>query len=259
MSGDSGRIKVSVDGPVAVVVVDRPHKLNAIDPSMLATLESMFADLDRRSDVRVVILTGSGGRAFSVGADIDAWADLEPMEMWRRWVRDGNQIVDRIASVRQPVIAAVNGFALGGGLELALAADIRVCCSSATFGSPEVRVGTVPGWGGSVRLPEIVGKARATHLVLTGSSIDAVRAEQWGLVTEVVPDAELMERAGDLARKIADNSPVAVELAKQMMLTGSGRSLHLEALAGGLAKSSRDAAEGIRSFREKRSAEFEGT
>jgi enoyl-CoA hydratase len=251
------RVTLARGGHVAAVTIDRPEKLNAIDPAMLEALRQTFLALDSDDEVRAVILTGGGERAFSVGADIEAWAALQPLDMWRRWVRDGHRAIDTIASARQPVIAAIGGLALGGGLELALACDIRIAADSARLGSPEVRIGTVPGWGGTRRLVEAVGQSRARHLILTGNQIEAATAERWGLVSEVVPREKVVGRAREIAETIAANAPVAVQLAKAV-LAGGGDHATMEAIAGALAATSEDAAEGLAAFRQKRPGRFRG-
>ncbi len=249
------RIRLSVDGHIATVAIDRPEKLNAVAPEMLEALRLTFDHLDRSSDVRVILLEASGPRAFSVGADITAWAALEAIDMWRRWVRDGNAAIDSIARVRQPTIAVIQGLALGGGLELALACDLRIASDSARFGSPEVRIATLPGWGGTARLIETIGMPRTRQLVFTGEQIDASTALAWGLVNEVVAVDAVKERAQQLAASIAANAPIAVQLAKAVLNSDGGPVL--EAIAGALSASTEDGREGIASFKEKRSATFE--
>lgn len=251
------RIGLALDGHIATVTIVRPEKLNAIAPEMLEALRQTFGYLDRTSDVRVIILDAAGPRAFSVGADITAWAALEPIDMWRRWVRDGNAAIDAIASVRQPTIAAIDGLALGGGLELALACDLRIASEGSRFGSPEVRIATLPGWGGTARLVQTIGLARAKQLIFTGDQIDASTALSWGLVNEVVTAGELGDRATALARSIADNAPIAVQLAKAVLNSDNGPGPVLEAIAGALSATTDDGREGIASFREKRPATFE--
>jgi enoyl-CoA hydratase len=254
------RVLVEIEGAVATITLNRPDKLNALDPDMLARLEQIAIDLDRNTDVRVVILTGTGDRAFCVGADVNAWAALEPIDMWRRWVRDGHRAFDLIARLRQPVIAAVNGFALGGGLELALASDIRIASTEAQFGAPEVKIGTLPGWAGTQRLPALIGVARAKQLILSGARIGSETAERWGLVNEVTSRDLLMARARELADEIAVNSPHAVQIAKQIIDAAQGANIAaaLESLAGGLAAATDDGKEGVASFREKRQPRFTG-
>ena len=249
------RVLVALEGTIATVTLNRPEKLNAIDPAMLARLDAILTELDRDPIVRVVLLTGAGDRAFCVGADVNAWAELESLDMWRTWVREGHRVFDRLAALRQPTIAAVNGYAFGGGLELGLAADLRVATAEAEFAMPEVKIGTVPGWAGTRRLPALVGAARAKQLIFTGARLDAGTAERWGLVNEVVPREGLMARAHELAEAIAANAPVAVQLAKAAI---DGREPALEAMAGALAATSEDGREGVAAFREKRAPRFEG-
>jgi enoyl-CoA hydratase/carnithine racemase len=258
MSDD--RVRLARDGAIATVTLNRPEKLNALDPGMLGVLEEIVRELDRDTEIRVVLLTAAGERAFCVGADIDAWSALEPLDMWRRWVRDGHRVFDAVAHLRQPTIAVLNGYAFGGGLELALAADIRTAAAEAELAFPEVKIGTLPGWGGTRRLSQLIGVARAKYLVLTGSRIDAATAERWGLVNEAVPRDGLTARAHAIAAEIAANAPVAVQLAKQSIdgAIGENAAMSLEAMAGALAATTDDAREGIASFRERRPARFGG-
>jgi enoyl-CoA hydratase len=250
-----GRVALAVGDAVAILTLDRAAKLNALGPEMLAELERHIATIDRDNDVRVVILTGAGERAFCVGADVNAWSALEPLDMWRRWIREGHRVLQRLAHLRQPSIAAINGFAFGGGLELALAADIRIAAETASFAMPETKIGTLPGWAGTSRLPEAIGVARAKQMIFSGARIDAFTAERWGLVNEAVPGDGLMSRARELALEIAANAPVSVQLAKAAI---DGDAAALEALAGALAASTEDGREGIASFREKRAPRFHG-
>ena len=253
------KIHLALDGPVATVTLNRPDKLNALDPEMLSGLETMAAQLEEDETTRVVLLTGAGERAFCVGADINAWAALEPLDMWRRWIRDGHRVFDRLARLRQPIIAVLNGYAFGGGLELALAADVRLAADEIELAMPEVKIGTIPGWGGTQRLPALIGPARAKQMILTGARIDARKAERWGLVNEVFPREALMDEARALAEAMAENAPLSVQMAKQLIDGGGAvASLPLEALAGALTASADDGQEGIASFRERRPARFEG-
>src|SRR5215217_5360758 len=253
-------VQITIDGQIATVTLNRPEKLNSITPEMLTALEAIARELDRDTDVRVVIVTGAGDRAFSVGADINAWAELQPIEMWRRWVRDGHRVFDAMLRLRQPTIAALNGYTFGGGLELALACDIRIAAEGIELSSPEVKIGTVPGWGGTQRLARLIGVARAKQVIFTGGRIEAARAEEWGLVNEVVPCDRLAARARELAEEIAANAPITVQIAKQIIDggLGEGTGAAFEALAGALAATTADGAEGVASFREKRSPQFEG-
>jgi enoyl-CoA hydratase/carnithine racemase len=256
---DNNKVILSTDGHIATITLNRPEKLNALDPAMVAQLEAIAGELESRDDVRAVLLTGAGERAFSVGADINAWSALAPLDMWRRWNREGHRVFDRLARLRQPLIAALNGYAFGGGLELALAADIRLAAAEAEFAMPEVKLGTVPGWGGTQRLGHAIGAARAKQLIFSGGRIDAARAERWGLVNEIVPRAELLSRARELAESIAGNAPVAVQIAKQLIDAGGADGATLEALAGALAATTADGGEGVAAFRERRSPEFGGS
>ncbi|HJZ47803.1 MAG TPA: enoyl-CoA hydratase/isomerase family protein, partial [Roseiflexaceae bacterium] len=210
-------IVLTLDGQIATITLNRPDKLNAIEPAMLARLDAIVSEVERLDDVRVVLLTGAGERAFSVGADINAWSALQPLDMWRRWVREGHRVFARLAQMRQPLIAALNGYAFGGGLELALAADIRLAAAEAEFAMPEVTIATVPGWAGTLRLPALIGPARAKQLIFSGARIDSATAERWGLINEVVPRAELLTRARSLAEAIAANAPISVQIAKQLI------------------------------------------
>ncbi len=249
------KVRVTIEDPVATITLARPEKLNAIDPDMLCGLEESVTLIEDRTTVRVAILTGRGNRAFSVGADIHAWSALQPLDMWRKWIREGQRVLDRIARLRVPLIAAVNGFAFGGGLELALAADIRLASTEASFAMPEVTIGTVPGWGGTVRLPALIGPARAKEMILGGGRVDATTAERWGLVNHVYPLTGLLAEAHSLANRIAENAPVAVQLAKELI---AGGETSAEALAGALAATTRDAQHGAASFREKRPPAYKG-
>lgn len=247
-----------VNGPIATITLNRPDKLNAINPEMLARLEAIVGELEAAQDVRVVLMTGAGNRAFSVGADINAWSGLDPLGMWRRWIRDGHRVFDRIARLGQPVIAVLHGYTFGGGLELALAADIRLAAVDGELAMPEVKIGTVPGWAGTQRLPMLIGPARTKQLVFTGGRISATLSERWGLVNEVVPPDALMERATHLATEIAANAPVAVQLAKQL-IAGEPAGPALEAMAGALAATTADGREGVAAFRERRPPQFDGS
>jgi enoyl-CoA hydratase len=255
MSQDTGTVELRVEDHVAWITLCRPAKLNALSVEMLSALEAHVADVDHRQDVRVVVLAAEGEQAFSVGADVNAWSALEPLDMWRWWVRDGHRVMQRLASLRQPVIAAIQGLAFGGGLELAMAADMRIASNNAAFAMPEVTIGTLPGWGGTQRLPDLVGTARAKQMIFSGQRIDAATAERWGLVNEVLAPEDLVGRVIELAQQIAANAPIAVQLAKSAIdhdITAP------EAFAGALAASAEDGKEGMAAFREKRPPQFRG-
>ncbi len=253
-------VRLARDGEVATVTLDRPSKLNALTPSMLDELERCARELDADAAVRIVVLTGAGEKAFCVGADINEWAQLQPLDMWRRWVRRGHQVFDQWARLRQPVIVAINGHAFGGGLELAIAGDIRLAAEHARFALPEASIGTCPGWSGSQRLVQLVGASRAKYFALSGTQVRAAEALVSGLVHEVVPAGELGPRAMGLAREMAAKAPVSLQLTKQLVNAAAGEdaAATLEAMAGALAATTEDGAEGIRSFREKRAPRYQG-
>jgi enoyl-CoA hydratase/carnithine racemase len=256
----SEHLLLAIDGPVATITLNRPDKLNAFTIAMLEALEGACARMERDDSIRAVIVASASAKAFCAGADIVDWGALGPHGMWAQWIRDGQRVFDRLARLRQPSIAAIGGLAYGGGLELALACDIRIAGEGARFGLPEVTIGAVPGWAGTQRLPRLIGPGRAKHLILTGQPIDAAKAEAWGLVTEVVAPDRLAPRALELARRIAENAPTAVQAAKQLAdaAAGEGRTTTLESLAAGFAAGTDDAREGVAAFRAKRKPKFTG-
>jgi enoyl-CoA hydratase/carnithine racemase len=253
------RILVQRDGSILTLTLNRPDKLNAIDGAMLDTLGEALGEIERDPEIRAVILTGSG-RAFCAGADIKEWTALTPLEFARTWGLRGHALFDRLAAAAPPVIAAINGIAFGGGLELALCADIRIASEPARLGLPEVTIAALPGWGGTQRLPRLIGPGRAKHMILTGQPIDAARAEAWGLVSEVVAADALLARAKELATQIAANAPLAVQVSKRLIdaalpLTPGAT---LESQAGALCGGAEDAKEGRASFLERRPPRYQG-
>lgn len=253
-------VRLAVDGPIATITIDRPEKLNALTPAMLEALEATLGTIEADEAIRVVVLTGAGDRAFCAGADVDAWSALAPIDMWRTWVRLGHRVMDRLEGLRQPTIAALNGVAYGGGLELALACDLRIAADTIKVAAPEVGIATIPAWGMTTRLALVAGPARAKQLILTGEPIDAHRAEAWGILSDVVPAGELQDAVRRTAERIAAKAPVAVQVAKQLIDGLRPRaSGSLEALGSGLAAFTDDAAEGRASFRERRQAKFKGS
>jgi enoyl-CoA hydratase len=252
----SDKVKFQINGPIARITLDRPEKLHALDPEMLTALEDAIGRAEQSREVRVIVLESSGDKAFCVGADILAWTALSPLEMWAEWVRRGQRIFERLEHARQPVICAIQGFAFGGGLELALGCDLRIAADSARFAMPEVKLGTIPGWGGTGRLPQLIGAARAKQMIFTGEQIGADAAERWGLVNEVVPAAMLRNSVATLAEKVCANAPVAVQTAKQLIANPSAAAL--ESLASAANAFTDDAKEGLAAFREKRSPQFKG-
>jgi enoyl-CoA hydratase/carnithine racemase len=246
-------------GAVAEVILARPEKLNALTPAMLVELEAVADRLDASRDIRAVVLTGQG-KAFCVGADINAWSALEPLDMWRDWVRNGHRIFDRLARLRQPVIAALNGHALGGGLELAAAADLRIAEPSVTFGLPEATIATCPGWSGSQRLVKLIGPSAVKFMALCAQRLDAQNALRIGLIQQIAAPGSVVEEALALAARSAELAPISVQLTKQLIdaAGGDGFAASMEGMAGALAASTQDAAEGLASFRERRKAEYHG-
>jgi enoyl-CoA hydratase len=256
MSDD--QVLLTTEGPVATITLNRPAKLNALTPAMLARLEAICDELEADREARVVLVRGAGERAFCVGADVTLWGALAPIEMWRSWIRSGHRVFERLARLRQPTIAVLHGYAFGGGLELALACDMRLAAEGAALALPEVKLATLPGWGGTQRLPQLIGPARTKQLIFSGARLDAAHAERWGLVNEVVAADALLERASALAAEIAANAPLSVQMAKQLIDGAGSASATLEALAGALAASSEDGREGQAAFRQKRPPQFSG-
>jgi enoyl-CoA hydratase len=254
----SERVLFAVEHQIASITLNRPAKLNALDPEMLGALSGHLRALDTSTDARVLIVTGAGDRSFCVGADIGVWSGLEPLAMWRDWVRTGSAVFDQLALLRIPTIAALNGFTFGGGLELALACDLRIAADRAELSAPETKIATVPGWGGTYRLADVIGAPRAKQMIFTGQRITARTAAEWGLVNEVVPDDRFMARAREVAMEIAANAPISVQLAKAAIngAQGRGTGVTLEAMAGVLAAMTEDGREGVAAYREKRRPEF---
>lgn len=254
----SDRISFAIEQQVATITINRPEKLNALDPEMLQSMAGHLRALEASTDARVLMVAAAGDRAFCVGADIGVWSGLAPIDMWRNWVRTGSAVFDQLARLRIPTIAVLNGYAFGGGLELALACDLRIAAGTIQLAAPETKIATVPGWGGTYRLAELIGPARAKQMVFTGGRIPADTALNWGLVNEVVPVGQLQARAREIAVEIAANAPISVQLAKAAIdaTRGIGGGVQFEAMAGALAAMTEDGQEGVRAFREKRAPEF---
>jgi enoyl-CoA hydratase len=257
-------LAVEHDGPLTVATLNRPDKLNALDHTLLAEVKRLVAELAARPAAtrpRALILTGAGDKAFAAGADIAAMSSLAPEEA-RAFSEHGQRAGRALEEAPFPSIAAVNGFALGGGAELALACDFIVASERARFGQPEVGLGLLPGFGGTQRLARRVGIGHARELVYTGAVIDAARAKEIGLANHVVPHAEVLAKAKELGHAIGAKAPLAVAAAKRLMLRGNEVSLEaaleLETLAFGAAFATKDAREGIAAFLEKRPPKFEG-
>ena len=248
-------------GAFAYVTVNRPKVLNALNKATWADLRTAFEDARDDATVRGVILTGAGDKAFIAGADISELARVTAFEA-EQSSRFGQEVLDLIEDLGKPVIAAVNGFALGGGCETAMACTIRIAVESAKFGQPEVKLGLVPGGGGTQRLPRLVGKGRAMQLILSGETIGAAEAYRIGLVNEIVPAAGLITRAEAILRKIAANAPIAVRFALEVtnkgLETSQSEGLLLEASYFGLCAATDDKKEGTSAFLEKRAPQFRG-
>jgi enoyl-CoA hydratase len=254
-------VKLEVQDRIATLSVNRPDKLNALNEQTIRELGQAVEEIAGRGDVGGVILTGVGEKAFVAGADIAELAKMGPVD-GIEVSRLGQRVFRSIELSRKPVIAAVNGFALGGGCELALACHLRIASENAKFGLPEVKLGIIPGYGGTLRLPRIVGKGRALELMLTAEMVDAQEAYRIGLANKVVPLAELMDAARAMMKGILKNGPVALGLAIECATRGMEMSvddgLALESNLFGLLASTTDMREGMTAFLEKRRAEFTG-
>ncbi|MBS0337877.1 MAG: enoyl-CoA hydratase/isomerase family protein [Proteobacteria bacterium] len=234
--------------------------MNAFTAEMLDLLEAACDELESNPAVRVVIVSSATDKAFSAGADISVGGKLGPLGKWSLWARAGHRGMDRVAGMRVPTIAAIRGVAYGGGLELALACDLRIASELARLALPEVTIGTTPAWDGTARLPALIGAARAKQMIYSGQPVDAQKALAWGLVNEVVPGGELAARALELATQIAGNAPIAVQAAKQLIDAGLGHrtAASIESLASGFAAGTEDMKEGAAAFGEKRRPRYTG-
>jgi enoyl-CoA hydratase len=255
---DAGQVTVEVAGDVATICLDRPVMHNALTPEMLSQLEQILIRLDSQRSVRVVLVTGAGTRSFCAGADIHRFKALHPLDMWAQWTRQGHRVFDCLAGLRQPAIAAVSGNAYGGGLEIALACDLRVVADDAALGLTEVGIGTLPGWGGTGRLRALIGAGRAKEMIFTGEPLTASQALAWGLANQLAPKAGVISAARALAGKIAGRAPVAVQMAKQA-IDADGAYHVMEQVTSAATAYTEDAAEGLASFTEKRSPRYRGT
>jgi len=248
-------------GAIAYVTVNRPHVLNALNTATWNDLRLVFDDARDDGAVRGVILTGAGNKAFIAGADIAELAQATALEA-ERASRFGQNVLDLIENLGKPVVAAVNGFALGGGCETAMACTIRIAVGTAKFGQPEVILGLVPGGGGTQRLPRLVGKGRAQQLILSGDMITAEEAYRIGLVNEIVAPSDLITRAEAILNKITANAPIAVKFAlravNEGMETSQSEGMLLEAGYFGLCAATEDKKEGTSAFLEKRAPQFRG-
>jgi enoyl-CoA hydratase len=254
-------IKITQDGPLAIITIDREAKLNALSSEVISELTQACAALEVSDDVRVVTITGAGAKAFVAGADISEMVDLTPTQA-QAFAEMGGLLGQSIETSENVWVAAVNGFAFGGGCELALACDFVYAAENAKFGQPEVKLGVIPGFGGTQRLARRVGVAKAKELCMTGDTIDAAEALRIGLADAIFPQAELMAKVKSLAERIAANGPLAVAEVKRLIQQGQSTTLEhalaLEQRSFGLLFSTSDQREGMQAFLAKRKAQFKG-
>jgi enoyl-CoA hydratase/carnithine racemase len=250
-------LKVESRGPVATLWIDRQAKMNTMTVAMREEFPAIFRDLDADDAVRVVVVRGAGGRAFSAGGDVAEFLTLAPADL-EQW----GDTLSAAERCRKPVIAAIDGFTMGAGLELALACDFRIATARSEFAFPEVRLGMIPGSGGTQRALRLIGMTRAKLFMMTGQRIPAARAEAWGLITQAVPDEGLDPAVDALARELADKAPLALRTLKRVLNTGADAALEtaleLERKAYAWLRSTHDYEEGVRAFLEKRPPKYEG-
>lgn len=253
-------VKLRLEEGYAVITLDHPP-VNALNQQLLSDLLDALVEVERNESVRAAVIHGAGPKAFAAGADISEFPKLTPAEA-ERFARSGQAIFDKIERMAKPVIAAVHGYALGGGCELALACDFRIAAESARFGQPEINLGIIPGYGGTQRLARLVGPSRAKWLCLTGDPVPAQEALQMGLCDQVVPDAELLAAATGLAAKLAGKAPQAAARIKKVIVEGSQKELAaglvIEAKLFGEVFATEDAREGVAAFLEKRQPKWSG-
>lgn len=255
-------ILIDREDNIAVLTINRPDKYNALNDQVVAEISAALDELEADDDVRALIITGAGEKAFVSGADISMLLELQSSSEGVANSRRGQAVTRKIERLPKPVIAALNGYTLGGGLEFAMACDIRIAADTAKLGQPEMNLGLSPGYGGTQRLPRIVGKGMAKLLIFSGDMIDAQEASRIGLVEKVVPLGELMEEAKALAKKLAEMSPLAMGVAKETINLGMEvdleRGLSIESLEFGVLCMTEDSKEGCSAFLEKRKPVFEG-
>lgn len=254
-------VKLEKQNNIAYVTIDRPKVLNALNMATMGELQEVFTDLAADRDIRVVILTGGGEKAFVAGADINELQKNNPVEA-KAYTHRGQAVLDLIENLGKPVIACINGFALGGGCEIAMACTMRLASESAKLGQPEVKLGIIPGYGGTQRLPRLVGTGLAMQILLTGEMISAQEAHRIGLVNEILPADKLIARAEEIAKKMMANAPLAIQYTMEAVNQGANMSLadglFLEATLFAVACASDDKTEGTTAFLEKRPANFKG-
>lgn len=254
-------VKLEKKNNIAYVTIDRPKVLNALNMATMEELQQVFTELAADRDTRVVILTGGGEKSFVAGADINELARNNPVEA-KAYTHRGQAVLDLIENLGKPVIACINGFALGGGCEIAMACSMRLASENAKLGQPEVKLGIIPGYGGTQRLPRLVGTGLAMQILLSGEMISAQEAHRIGLVNEVVPQQRLIPRAEEIAQKIIGNAPLAVQYCMEAVNQGLNMTLEeglfLEATLFSVCCATEDKKEGTTAFLEKRPANFQG-
>ncbi len=256
-------VELEVDeAGIALITLNRPERLNAMDADAYRQLSAAWSRVRDDADIRVAVITGAGDRAFTTGADLKSFVNA-PQDLSQFWLTQQDQLLNRGLEVWKPVIAAVNGYCLGGGMTLLLATDIRIATPTATFGLSEVARGVIAGNGGTQRILEQLPHAIAMEMLLTGRRVDAQAAERWGLVNRVVPQEELLANAFDIAREISANAPLAVQAAKELALRSRdvdrGTGLRMEQSMNRLLQFTNDAKEGPAAFAERRSPHFTGS
>ena len=254
-------VKLETKNHIAYVTIDRPKVLNALNAATMGELQEVFSELAAEKDIRVVILTGAGEKSFVAGADINELAKNNPVEA-KAYTHRGQAVLDLIENLGKPVIACINGFALGGGCEIAMACTMRLASENAKLGQPEVKLGIIPGYGGTQRLPRLVGTGLAMQILLTGEMISAQEAHRIGLVNEIVPADRLIARAEEIAGKIIANAPLAIQYCMEAVNQGMNMTLQeglfLEATLFAVCCATEDKNEGTRAFLEKRATNFQG-
>jgi enoyl-CoA hydratase len=254
-------VLANTENHILTITINRPDKLNALNQATLKELDGIVADAQHNDDVKVIVITGSGDKAFVAGADISELATTDAMT-GMQFARYGQQVFNRIENCGKPVIAAVNGFALGGGCELAMACHLRIASDNAKFGQPEIKLGVIPGFGGTQRLTRLVGKGKSMEMNLLGDMVSADKAEQIGLANWVVPQGELLPTVNKVAEQLANSAPIALSMTIDAINKGLEcalpEALDYEVKAFGICCASEDKNEGTSAFLEKRAAQFTG-
>jgi len=254
-------IIVKKEQSVGWLTLNRPHRLNTLTSEMIDEMNLALNDFEADKEIKCIVITGTGDKAFSAGADVTAFTGVTPATAVEGSSK-GQALLTRLEKIGKPVIASLNGYALGGGLEIASACDFRIASEDAQLGQPEINLGLIPGWGGTQRLVRLVGLARAKEMIMLGDRISAEEAARIGLVNKVVPKAKLLEETAAFAKRLADGPPVALRLAKETVGFGTqvplDIGLKLEAEALGIALSTKDIMEGVSAFMSKRKPEFKG-